>query len=60
MSSTETLAENYYTPTEVAEKLRITVGTVWKRIRLGKIKATQGHRRLIPASELTRLLYVEH
>ena len=59
MSTTEVLAEIYYTPAEAAKKLRLTVRTVWKRIREGKVKATKGHRRLIPSSELTRLLQVE-
>lgn len=56
MSTTEVLQETYYTPAEVAEKLRLKVDTIWKRIRLKKIKTVGGYRKLIPGSEFARLL----
>lgn len=37
---------DYYTPEQVAEKLQLTVRTVWKYIREGKLPASQmGKRR---------------
>lgn len=37
---------DYYTPEQVAEKLQLSVRTVWKYIREGKLPASQmGQRR---------------
>ena len=49
-------AETYFTPAEAAVKMRLKKETVWKWIRVGKIKAAGGHRRLIPASEVANFL----
>lgn len=49
--------ENYYTPQEVAEKLKVNIHTVYRWIREGKLKASKVvDLWRIPESELKRLL----
>ncbi len=49
--------ENYYTPKEVSEKLKLNVRTVYKWIREEKLKAVKlGDVWRISESELNRLL----
>lgn len=59
MKPAEYLAQRFYTPAEAAPMLGIKTATLWKRIRLGKVKAGVGHRRLIAESEIARLLGLE-
>jgi acetyl-CoA synthetase len=52
-----TSMENYYTPKEVSEKLKLNVRTVYKWIREEKLKAVKlGDVWRISESELNRLL----
>ncbi|MCR4430636.1 MAG: helix-turn-helix domain-containing protein [Tepidanaerobacteraceae bacterium] len=49
--------ENYYTPQEVAEKLKLNIRTLYKWIREGNIKAVKiGGVWRISESEISRLL----
>ncbi len=49
--------EQYYTPQEVAEKLKLNVRTIYKWIREGKLNAVKlGDVWRISESELKRLL----
>ena len=49
--------ETYYTPKEIAEKLKLNIGTVYKWIREGRIKAIKlGDVWRISESELNQLL----
>jgi len=49
--------ENYYTPKEVSEKLKLNIRTVYKWIREEKLKAVKlGDVWRIPESEIKRLL----
>lgn len=49
--------ENYYTPKEVSEKLKLNVRTIYKWIREEKLKAVKlGDVWRISESELNRLL----
>jgi excisionase family DNA binding protein len=49
--------ENYYTPKEVSEKLKLNIRTVYKWIREEKLKAVKlGDVWRIPESEINRLL----
>lgn len=49
--------ENYYTPKEVSEKLKLNIRTVYKWIREEKLKAVKlGDVWRISESELNRLL----
>ena len=49
--------ENYYTPKEVSEKLKLNIRTVYKWIREEKLMAVKlGDVWRIPESELNRLL----
>ncbi len=41
----------YYTPEQVAEKLQLTVRTIWKYIREGKLPASQMGKRRYRISE---------
>lgn len=52
--------ENYYTPQEVADKLKINVRTLYRWIREGKLKAVKvGELWRISETELNRLLNKE-
>ncbi len=52
--------ENYYTPQEVANKLKLNVRTLYKWIREGKLKAVKvGDVWRISETELNRLLNKE-
>lgn len=52
--------ENYYTPKEVADKLKLNVRTLYKWIREGKLNAVKlGDVWRIPESEINRLLKKE-
>lgn len=49
--------ETYYTPKEIAKKLKLNIGTVYKWIREGRLKAVKlGDVWRISESELNRLL----
>ncbi len=49
--------ETYYTPKEIAEKLKLNIGTVYKWVREGRLKAVKlGDVWRISESELNRLL----
>lgn len=49
--------ENYYTPQEVADKLKLNIRTVYKWIRENKLNAIKvGDLWRIPESELQRFL----
>jgi len=49
--------ENYYTPQEIAAKLKLNVRTLYKWIREGRLYAIKlGDVWRIPESEVTRLL----
>ncbi len=49
--------QNYYTPQEVAGKLKIDIRTVYRWIREGRLKAVKiGHFWRISESELKRIL----
>lgn len=49
--------ENYYTPQEVAQKLKLNVRTLYKWIREGKLKAVKiGDVWRISENDLNRLL----
>lgn len=49
--------ERYFTPKEVSEMLKLNIGTLYKWIREGKLKAVKlGDVWRIPESELNRLL----
>lgn len=49
--------DNYYTPQEIAEKLKLNTHTIYKWIREGKLNAIKvGDLWRIPESELNRLL----
>jgi excisionase family DNA binding protein len=49
--------ETYYTPQEIAEKLKVNIHTVYRWIRSGKLKATKVvDLWRISESELKRLL----
>ncbi len=49
--------ENYYTPKEVSEKLKLNIRTIYKWIREERIKAIKlGNVWRISESELSRLL----
>lgn len=52
--------ENYYTPQEVANKLKLNVRTLYKWIREGRLYAVKlGDVWRIPETELNRLLGVD-
>lgn len=52
--------ENYYTPQEVAEKLKLNIRTVYKWIKEGRIKAVKiGDLWRIPESEINRILNID-
>jgi excisionase family DNA binding protein len=52
--------EEFYTPQEVAQKLKIDLSTVYRWIREGQLKAVKiGHFWRISESELKRLLTPE-
>lgn len=49
--------DNYYTPQEIAEKLKIDTRTLYRWIREGRLKAVKiGHFWRISESELRRIL----
>lgn len=49
--------ENYYTPKEISDKLKLNIRTVYKWIREGKLKAVKlGDVWRISESELNRFL----
>lgn len=49
--------EDYYTPEEVANKLKIDITTVYRWVKEGRLKAIRVGRLLrIPESELQRFL----
>ncbi|TDA65812.1 MAG: DNA-binding protein [Clostridia bacterium] len=49
--------ENYYTPQEIADKLKLNVRTLYKWIREGRLHAIKlGDVWRIPETELRRLL----
>lgn len=49
--------EEYFTPQEVAKKLKIDMSTVYRWIKNGNLRAVKvGHFWRIPESELKRLL----
>ncbi|MBC7341188.1 MAG: helix-turn-helix domain-containing protein [Clostridia bacterium] len=49
--------ENFYTPQEIAQKLKIDIRTLYRWIREGHLKAVKiGHFWRISESELNRLL----
>ncbi|MGB9825529.1 MAG: helix-turn-helix domain-containing protein [Desulfofundulus sp.] len=49
--------ENYFTPQEISEKLKVDIRTVYRWIREGRLKAVKiGHFWRISESELNRLL----
>ncbi|MEW5921150.1 MAG: helix-turn-helix domain-containing protein [Bacillota bacterium] len=52
--------ENYYTPKEVSDKLKLNIRTIYKWIREGKVNAVKlGDVWRISESELNRLLVGE-
>ena len=49
--------ETYYTPKEIAEKLKLNIGTIYKWIREDRVRAVKlGDVWRISESELNRLL----
>lgn len=49
--------QEYFTPDEISQKLKIGVRTIYRWIREGKLQAVKiGHFWRIPESELIRLL----
>lgn len=52
--------ENYYTPKEISDKLKLNIRTIYKWIREGKVNAVKlGDVWRISESELQRLLKAE-
>lgn len=45
------MADNYYTPQEVADKLGFKVTTIWNYIRTGKMECTRASARCYRISE---------
>jgi excisionase family DNA binding protein len=53
--------ENYYTPQEIAERLKIDIRTLYRWIREGRLKAVKiGHFWRVAESELKRFLQSEN
>lgn len=51
--------EEFYTPQEIAERLKVDIRTVYRWIREDRMKAAKiGRFWRIPESELNRLLHV--
>ena len=49
--------EDYYTPQEIAEKLKVDIRTIYRWVRENRIKAVKiGHFWRISESELNRIL----
>lgn len=56
MSTAEFIAQKFYTPTEAAPLLRVSLRTVRSLIRTGEIKTGKGKTKLISEGEIARYL----
>ena len=59
MSTAEYVAQKFYTPTQAAPLMRISLRTLRSLIRTGKIRTSKGKTKFIAESEVARYLGME-